>query len=166
MQDILNNFGINWFLLAAQIVNFLIVIWLLKKFAYKPIFSMLEKRRKQIEQGLKDAEKSQQLLEKTQQEEKEVLKKAQATAQDILSDAQKQAQETLKVAEEGAKVRVAKMLEDGKKEIEQEVVEAERTLSQHTAQLAVQLLEKSLPDMLDAQTQREVVEKLTKKLTK
>jgi|SRR5579872_467993 len=164
MQDILNNFGINWFLLVAQIVNFLIIFWLLKKFAYKPLFAMLEKRKKEITKGLEDAEKSQELLEKTQQEEKEILKKAQGQAQDILSDAQKQAQETLNLAEEGAKIRVAKMLEDGKREIEQEVVEAQRALSHHTAQLAVQLLEKSLPDMVDSKTQKEVVEKVAKKL--
>lgn len=164
MQELISNFGIEPILLAAQIVNFLIILWLLKRFAYKPIFQMLEKRRKVIAEGVENAQKSEEVLQKALDEEKATLKKAQNQAQEILSDAQKQSLETISQAEENAKVRVEKILSDAKKEIEQQTVEAEKQLSKHTAELAVTILKKSLSGMTDAKSQKEIVGKVTKKL--
>lgn len=164
MQDLLKNFGVDPILLSAQIVNFLIIFWLLKKFAYKPIFQILEKRKKLIAEGIENARKSEELLQKSLDEEKALLKKAQAEAQEILADAQKQSTETIERAEEKAKERVEKMLEDGKKEIDQQTQEAEKQLSKHTAKLAVEIVEKTLPAIADTKTQKAVIGKLSKKL--
>lgn len=163
-MDILKNFGVDPLLLAAQVVNFLIIFWLLKRFAYKPIFQMLEKRRMLIAEGVENAQKSEVVLQKAEDREKEVLKKAQQQAQETLSAAQKQAQETLAAAEDTAKVRVEKMLDEARSSIEQQTVDAEQILSKHTAQLAVKLLEKSLGNLVDSKTQKDVVTKATKKL--
>jgi F-type H+-transporting ATPase subunit b len=165
MQDILQNFGIEPVLLLAQVVNFLIIFWLLKKFAYKPIFAMLEKRKKLIAEGVENAQKSQDLLQKSLEEEKALLKKAQGNVTEILTDAQKQAQDIVAVAEEGAKKRVEKILEDAKKEIEDQTLLAEKQLSKHTAELAAKLLEKSLSSLVDSKTQKEIVAKAMKKLS-
>lgn len=163
-MELLKTFGIEPILLAAQIVNFLIILWLLKKFAYKPIFEVLEKRKKLIAEGVKNAESSSKTLEKALEEEKAILKKAQTEAQGILSDAQKQATDLLSDAESTAKVRVEKILEDAKREIERQTEETEKRLAAHTAQIATQLLEKSLSGMVDTKIQKEVLEKVTKTL--
>ena len=55
-MEILENFGVNPVLLAAQIVNFIIVLFILKKFLYKPILDLLKKRQFTIKEGLKQAE--------------------------------------------------------------------------------------------------------------
>lgn len=47
---------INWFIVAAQIINFLILVWLLKKFLYKPILNAVAEREKKIVNQLKEAE--------------------------------------------------------------------------------------------------------------
>ena len=39
---------IDWFTVGAQIVNFLILVWLLKRYLYKPILSTIEEREKRI----------------------------------------------------------------------------------------------------------------------
>lgn len=163
-MDILKNFGVDPILLAAQIVNFLLIFWLLKKFAYKPIFAVLEKRKKLIAEGVAHAQKSEAVLQKALDEEKEILKKAHATAQGMLVDAQKQSQETIRLAEDHAKGRVDKILEDAKREIDQQRTVAEQQLSKHTATLAIQLLEKYLLQAVDSKTQQAVVEKVAKKI--
>ena len=56
MQELITKLGIDWKFLIAQIVNFLVLLFVLYKFAYGPILAMLEKRQKKIEKGLKDAE--------------------------------------------------------------------------------------------------------------
>lgn len=163
-MELLKTFGIDPVLLLAQAVNFLIILWLLKKFAYKPIFEMLKKRQQLIAEGVKNAEDSSKTLEKALEEEKAILKKAQSEAQEILSESQKQASETLAEAESSAKVRVEKILDEAKKEIERQTAETEKRLATHTAQIAVELLEKSLTGMIDTKTQKEVVAKAVKEL--
>lgn len=48
--------GFDWSTFVLEIVNFLILVWLLKRFLYKPVMNMVEKRRASVEQTLKDAE--------------------------------------------------------------------------------------------------------------
>jgi F-type H+-transporting ATPase subunit b len=47
---------INWFTVIAQVINFLILVWLLKKFLYKPILDAIDEREKKIAAQIKDAE--------------------------------------------------------------------------------------------------------------
>ena len=75
-MEILKNLGFDPVMLAAQIVNFLIILYLLKRFLYKPILEMLKKREDSIKEGLKQAEEARITLEKTLQEEKKILSKA------------------------------------------------------------------------------------------
>ena len=46
---------INWFTVIAQIVNFLILVWLLKRFLYKPVLNAIDEREKKISAQLEDA---------------------------------------------------------------------------------------------------------------
>jgi F-type H+-transporting ATPase subunit b len=48
---------IDWFTVAAQVVNFLILVWLLKRFLYKPVLTAIEEREKRIATQIQDAEK-------------------------------------------------------------------------------------------------------------
>ena len=163
-MDILKNFGIDPVLLAAQIVNFLIIFWLLKKFAYKPIFHMLDQRKKLIADGVASAKKSEELLQKAVDEEKAILKKAQSQAQELLIDAQKQAQQLTQEAEANAKIRVEKILEDAKEEIARQTNDAQKDLARKTARLAIELIEKSLSGFVDNKTQKAIVASAEKKL--
>ncbi|MEO6949003.1 MAG: hypothetical protein ABI123_05190, partial [Ginsengibacter sp.] len=47
---------IDWFTVIAQVINFLILVWLLKKFLYKPILNAINEREKKIRDQLKDAD--------------------------------------------------------------------------------------------------------------
>ena len=57
IQQIAQTFGVDWPHLAAQIVSFCIVCFLLQRFAYKPVLKMLEDRRRQIEEGIANTKK-------------------------------------------------------------------------------------------------------------
>ena len=61
MEELIRNFGIDWKLLVAQVVNFAILFFLLKKFAYGPVLEILRKRRDEIKKGIEmraEAEKT------------------------------------------------------------------------------------------------------------
>jgi F-type H+-transporting ATPase subunit b len=59
---------INWFTVIAQVINFLILVWLLKRFLYRPILSAIDEREKKIAALLADAEAKKEVAQKEQDE--------------------------------------------------------------------------------------------------
>jgi len=129
--------GINLLSFIAQIVNFLIVMLLLWKFAYKPVLKMLDERKMKIEQGLEDAEKAgkdrgeaeleaEKIREKAYKEANEILKNAKdaanAEAGELVKKASDQADRIMKSAREEAAAMKEKVMADAKKEISDVVV--------------------------------------------
>src|SRR3989344_2965783 len=119
-MEILKDFGVNWILLLAQVVNFLIVFIILKKILYKPFLSMLKKREEKVSEGLKAAEEGKKLLEEATQKEHDMLKKAQETSARLVKDAKDQASEIAAKIEEKALKQSDKVLLEAKEKIEQE----------------------------------------------
>jgi len=86
------KFGFNSWLFFSQIISFSIVAFLLQKFAYKPILTVLEERRKRIAEGLANAEKIKQQLADSEKRYEEILTKANAEAQKMIEEARASAQ--------------------------------------------------------------------------
>ena len=80
-------FGANWSLFISQVISFLIVAFLLHRFAYKPILKVLEARRQEIAQSLANAEQI-----------KKQLAEAEASRQKTLTDANTQANKLIEEA--------------------------------------------------------------------
>ncbi len=58
MNEFLSQFGIDWKLLVSQLVNFLLILTILRLFVYKPLIKVLDKRRDKIAEGLAKAEEA------------------------------------------------------------------------------------------------------------
>ena len=108
-MEIVKNFGLNPILLVAQIVNFLLVLFLLKKFLYKPVIDVLKKRQTTIKEGLEQAENARIKLEKVVIEEKNILRQAQLQSKSIIEDAKKESEEIVKKMNENAKKQTVNM---------------------------------------------------------
>lgn len=59
---------INWFTVVAQVINFFILVWLLKRFLYKPVLNAIEERESKIATQLKEAEAKKKQAEKEQED--------------------------------------------------------------------------------------------------
>ena len=138
VQEIARTFGVDWQLLGAQVISFCIVCALLYKFAYKRVLTILEARRKEIEEGLANAEKIKAELAQTEAQRQEVMNKANAQANKLIEDARAaaaavQKRETQKAiaaaeqiiarAREAAAQDHARMLADLKREVGRLVVD-------------------------------------------
>lgn len=99
---------IDYFTIAAQIVNFLILIVLLRHFLYRPVIQAMDEREKKIVSRLKEAEQK----EKDAKQEEEAYHKAQAE----LSDTR---QEMLSKAAQEAKAWRSDLMEKAKKEVDE-----------------------------------------------
>ena len=139
-MDILKNFGLNPVLFGAQIVNFLIIFFILKKFLYKPILDVLKKRQTTIGESLKQAEETRLKLEKVVVEEKNILKNAQLQSKKIIEDARLESVEITKQMNEEAIKQNEKILSGAKEQITRDYAEAEKKLALSTSKLAVDLL--------------------------
>ena len=113
---------INWFTVMAQIINFLILVWLLKKFLYKPILKAVDDREKKIASQVEDANHLKAEAEKEQedfakkntdfdQQKKELMDKA-------IADADMQRQKLIDEAKDDAS-KLSNKLEEALKEKQQ-----------------------------------------------
>ena len=142
--DILQQFGVDWSHLISQIVSFLIVCFLLYKFAYQRVLTMLEERRQRIEEGLANAEKIKAELAKTEAQRLEIMAQTNAQATKLIEEARAaaakvQEQETQKAiaaaeqiiakAREAAAADHAKMLTELKREVGRLVVQTTATVT-------------------------------------
>ena len=165
-MEILKNFGINGYLLAAQIVNFLIILFILKKFLYKPILELLSKRKITIKEGLAQAEEARLKLEKVVVEEKQILKNAQLQARKIIEDAKQAALDTAQEIQESSKKQTEKMINDARVQIAREFQQTEKKLTVNISKIAVSFLQKSLEKFFSGKDQEKVMKEALSKIKK
>ena len=165
-MNILKDFGVNPVLLVAQIVNFLIILFLLKKFMYKPVLDMLKKREDQIRNGLKNAEEGEKKLTDALEKERQILHKAQEKAKKILADSKLESQELRDETILAAKKEAEKIITQAKETIEQEEKKAEERLTLKIGEIAISLLEKSLTGIFGEKEQKLILKKAQVQLMK
>lgn len=165
-MEILGKFGINPILLVAQIVNFLIVFYILKRFAIKPILTMLKNREKTIREGLTQADEARQLLEETSEKEKAVLRKAQLEVKAMLEEARKHREDLLTETESKTKAQADRILQEAREQITFESKEAEERLVGHISALAVDIVKQSSSELFTQKDQASVIENAVKNLKK
>ena len=86
MSELLQTLGINGKLLIAQLVNFLIVLLILRWAVYKPLLEAMRKRRERIEFGIKGAEEADRRLAEVDVESQDRLRKADVAALEVVKD--------------------------------------------------------------------------------
>ena len=120
MSELFNNLGIDWRLLIAQAVNFLLVLFLLKKFVFGKVIRHLEERRTRIEQGLELTDKAKREMDRIEESRHRELEKARAEGERVLADARSSAAEKEKAALVLVRVEAEKMLQKAKTEAAKE----------------------------------------------
>ena len=143
-MGLLQDLGVDGPKLIAQLINFAIVLFVLWRFAYKPVFEMLETRRKTIAESMDNAEKIKTELAETQAERDKVLAEANQKAQQMTADAKeaakqvgeaegqkavKQAEEIIRKAREATEADRDSMMAELKAEIGRLVVDTTAKVS-------------------------------------
>lgn len=87
----MEKLGINYGLLIAQLVNVILLVWLLSRFLYRPILNMLNERTQRIQESLRDAEQVKQQLANAKRDYDAEIAKARQEAAGVLAQAQERA---------------------------------------------------------------------------
>jgi F-type H+-transporting ATPase subunit b len=159
MSELLSKLGIDWKLLIAQIVNFLVLLFVLYKFAYGPVLAMLDKRQKKIEKGLKDADEAHKKLAESAELQKEILRKARTEAKDIVEKAQIQAEKSKSEIAGEAKKQSEKIIANAKDQIEQEKNKMITEVKSEIGSLVVAATEKMIGEKIDDKKDKKLIEK-------
>lgn len=93
MTELIEKLGIDWRLLTSQAVNFLLLLIILRAFAYKPLLKLLKNRREKIEEGVARAEEAESRLEEARGVLREKTKEAEARSLEILKSTEARSKE-------------------------------------------------------------------------
>lgn len=166
MAELFEKLGIDWKLLIANTATFFIVLWVLRKFAFKPLMAVMDKRQKTIGEGLDAAKRSQEELKAIQDEKQRVMEQAKTEALQILqstqADAGKLREQLLTQAQADASALKAKTQADLERQKQQMLAEAKGEL----AELVVAATEKVVGEQLDAKLSKKLADQAIAEVSK
>ncbi|SIS41237.1 F0F1 ATP synthase subunit B [Salimicrobium flavidum] len=142
----------------AQLFFFLILLVLLRKFAWGPLMNMMKEREDYISSEIESAEKSREEAARLQREASEELKQTRQDAQKIIEDARQTATKQEKEIVASARKEGDRMKEAARQEIEQEKEKAVQQLKDQVSSMSVMIASKVIEKELSEQDQKELID--------
>ncbi len=136
-------------LIIWQTIITILVLFVLGKFAWKPILGALKTREDSIAEALQAAEKAKEEMANLKAENEQIIREAREERDQIIQSASKAANEIKEKAKEEASEIGKKMIEDAKASIESEKNAALRDIKDQVAELSLQVTEKLLRKNLE-----------------
>src|SRR5438094_9040278 len=164
LQDTAETFGWNPWLFLSQVISFVIVALLLRRFAYKPILAVLEERRRKIEEGQLNAQKIKEELAEAEKRNQEILAKANADAQRMIDETRESAAHLSERKQQEAIAAAEQIIA---KAHEASALEHERTmesLKHELGRLVVETTAKVTEKVLTPEDQRRLQEEAARQL--
>lgn len=124
------------------IITFLILLFLLRKFAWKPILGAVDEREDGIKKALAAAQEARLEMENLQADNERILQEARAEREAMLKDARDMKNKMITDAKEEAQTQASKMIEQAQAAIESEKKAAMAELKNHVATLSIDIAEK------------------------
>jgi F-type H+-transporting ATPase subunit b len=163
-MDFLKTFGFDVKLFIAQIINFLILVYLLNRFLYKPILEILKQREKKIRTGLEDAEKSRIILEQAEKEKEEILKNARIESEKIINETKLIAKEIRKSIIDSSKSESEKIILEAKNQAKLEMEKMEKKIKVLSLDLSQKILTNLIQSLFNEQEKNKILERAIDKL--
>ncbi len=139
-------------------VVFILLVILLKKFAWKPILTAVDKRNESIENALKAAEKAKEDIENLTADNERILNEAKLERDALLKEAREIKDKVISEAKDKAKIEAEKILVSAKEQITNEKMAAITELKNQVAELSIEIAEKIIKSELqDLNKQKELV---------
>jgi F-type H+-transporting ATPase subunit b len=145
--------------LVAQLLVFLVTLFVLYRVAWGPVLQALEARRRRIQEGVEAAERAQRELEAAEQAHRARLEKAQQEARALIEQATRMGQSVREELQQKGKQEAARLVERARAEIARERQGAAQQLRSQVADLALLAAERIIGESLDAARHRALIER-------
>ncbi|MFD1957907.1 F0F1 ATP synthase subunit B [Paenibacillus thailandensis] len=154
----------HWESTVYAIIAFGILYWLLNKYAFGPLFAVMEKRRQLVLEQMNTAETSRKQAEQSMEEQKAALEQARKEAYAIIEQARvtstKQAEEIV----QSAKSEAARLKEDALKDIDSEKNKAIAALRNEVGGISVKIASKIIEKQVDEKSQEQIIDQYLKEV--
>lgn len=157
---------VNPGLIIWTILTFLLLLAILKKVAWKPILTALDKREKEIADSLIKAEQAKQEAQKILEENQATLSKAEEESKKIIDQSREYADNLKEQLMKESKDQAQKIIEDASAEIERKKNAAFEELKNQIADISVNAAEKIMKENIDANKNKQIVNKYLSEISK
>lgn len=164
-MELINALGINIGVLISQLISFGVLFFVLYKLSYKPMLEFLDKRNKDIGDGIINAQKANDRLVELGQMEKDIIKQTRIEAAVILEEAKERAEKKYDEIVKKAKEEVGQIINQEKEKIRMEKAEALKDIKRKISDLVMMVLEKVLEDGVNEKRDKILIKETVKKLS-
>ena len=161
MEKLISEFSFGLFF--WQLLIFIFLVLLLKKFAWKPILDAVNERESSIKDAMSEADKARNEMAAIQESNQKVLKEARAEREALLKDARNTGAEIIAQAKTDAKTEANKIISQAQEAIQNEKRAAVNELKNQVAQISLEIAEKVIDtELANKDKQAQLVDKLLK----
>jgi len=159
MEKLINDFSFGLFF--WQTLIFLLLVFLLRKFAWKPILDAVNEREEGIKNALLSAENAKRDMQNLKSDNEKLLAEARVERDVMLKEAREIKDKIVSEAKAEAQVQAGKMIEQAKAAINSEKNAAMAELKNQVSSLSIEIAEKVLKsELTDKESQTKLVEKM------
>lgn len=154
----------HWESTVIAIVAFGILYWLLSKYAFGPLFDVMEKRRQLVLEQMNSADSSRKAAEKQMEEQKAALQQARKEAYEIIEQARTTSSKQADEIVQSAKSEASRLKDDALKDIESEKNKAIAALRSEVGDISVKIASKIIEKQVDGKAQEKLVNQYLKEV--
>jgi len=158
-MEIFQQFGVQPILLAAQVVNFLILLFILKKFLYKPILKVLDERKRKIEESLNNATEIERKLSQTNETIEKMIGKAALDAQKMLDETKKAIVDMKEQGQLQAQQQAQIITKAGEEKVKELQLLMQKQIKEEVSKIVMIAFAKVTGKVLSSKTQKQMIEK-------
>lgn len=156
-SGILGALGIDGRLLVEQLIAFLLLLFLLRKFVFPALIRAVDKRQEAVDASAKAVAQAEVQASQTQEKIERLLKDARAEATDIVKTAKDESALVLAKAEQKAKTQAERMATVAQQDIAKQVLLAKKQLHNETIELVALATEKVVGNVIDDKTDKTLI---------
>lgn len=159
---VFDTFGLDWQVLLFNIISFLIVLYVLKRFVFEPVKKIIEQREAMIKEGLENMENSKTVIANANLEADAIIQNANKNANEILSKAENDEIQVRKNKQIQTQEFIDQMMEKSKADIENMKIAEKQKLAKEAKQIVLDATQKILKKEVDPNVvTKELDEKLS-----
>lgn len=144
IDEVLGKLGFDWKVALANLVNFLIIYFLLRNVVFKKLGSAIKERREKIQEGLDNAEKAKGALVEAGARKDELIREAYRDSQEIIGNAKEERNKIIAGASEEAEKEASKIRQGALHEADLIMKKADEDLTDKAVTLVISGIEKTL----------------------
>ena len=155
---------IDWLTVIAQIINFLILVWLLKRFLYQPVINAMDQRERRITERLQEARQREQAAEQSKQSYQDKMTELERDRDTLMDEARQSVEATRQELLEEARTEATDKRNRWQHQVLEEKQNFLRSLKHQAGESIQQIARQALADLAGTELEEEIIQSFIQRL--